>query len=164
MTQVDAVIASRAARAYETAAAVAQVLASEVSEQTCDLCEMHPGQAEGMTYDEMAERFGPNYRSVPGAEYFPDWLPDAVRRLRSLAERLSGKTVVAITHSGVIKASFQAFGQMPHATVEAVAADNTGITEWSRPTGPSDPRRGVWSLVRHNDTAHLQRELNSADA
>lgn len=161
-TPVDLVLASRAARAFQTAAAVAEALGTDVPAQTCDLCEMHPGEAEGMTYEEMAEKFGPNYRSVPGAEYFPDWLPGAVRRLRALADRSVGKTLIAITHSGVIKASFQAFGNMPHASVEAIRADNTGITEWIRPTDPSDPRYAVWSLVRHNDTAHLHREINVA--
>lgn len=154
--QVDVIMASRSARAVQTAAAVAKELGTDVAEQTCDLCEMHLGEAEGLTYEEMAAKFGPNYRSVPGGEYFSDWLPGAVRRLRMLADRFAGKTVVAITHNAVVKASFCAFGEMPEPSAETIAAANTGITEWTRPTDPADPRHGVWSLIRHNDTAHLQ--------
>ena len=152
---IDLVLASRAARAHQTATVVAEALGSPEPDRTCDLCEMHPGAAEGLTYPDMAERFGPNYRSVPGAEYFPDWLPGAVARLRSLADRASGRAAALITHSGVIKASFAAFGRMDEPSAEAVVADNTAITEWSRSTDPDDPRSKVWSLVRHNDTAHL---------
>ena len=46
-------LASRASRTIETADAVASALGTELSESTCDLCEMHPGEAEGLTEEEM---------------------------------------------------------------------------------------------------------------
>jgi broad specificity phosphatase PhoE len=153
---IDAVLASRSPRAIQTAAAVAEAAGLIVAEETCDLCEMHPGEAEGLTYAEMAERFGPNYGYVPGAEYFPDWLPNGVANLQGLAERYRGKTVVCATHNAVVAATFMAFGRMPHREVETIGTDNTGITEWFCSLDESDRRAGIWSIARHNDTGHLR--------
>ena len=116
---------------------------------------MHPGLAEGLTYPEMVAQFGPTYADVPGAEYFPQWLPRAVTALRRIADRERGRTIVAVTHNAAAKASFVAFGRMPAAEAEAVAMDNTGITAWTCPLTAGDPRAGIWRLERHNDTAHL---------
>lgn len=154
--EIDVVLASRSLRAIQTAAAMADALGVPVAEQTCDLCEMHPGEAEGLTYQEMAERFGPNYSYVPGAQYFPDWLPGGVEALRGIAERYRDRTVVCATHNAVVAATFMAFGHMPHREVETIGTANTGITEWSCSLEESDRRVGVWSMVRHNDTAHLR--------
>jgi len=43
-----------------------------MSGETCELCEMYPGAAEDLTFEEMREQFGPNCGFVPGGEYFPD--------------------------------------------------------------------------------------------
>jgi broad specificity phosphatase PhoE len=154
---VGAVLTSRAARAIQTGELVARALGTPTMESTCDLCEMHPGEAEGLTYAEMAERFGRTYADVPGAEYFPDWLPRATNVLRELTERKRGRTVLAVTHNAVIKASFVAFGRMPAREAEVVTADNTGITTWVCPLVAGDRRTGIWRLDRHNDTSHLAR-------
>jgi hypothetical protein len=68
---------------------------------------------------------------VPGGEYFPDWLPDAIARLHRIAETCRGQTIVAVTHGGVLNASFVAFGRMPPREAEPIRTDNTGITEWA---------------------------------
>jgi broad specificity phosphatase PhoE len=153
---IDAIITSKAARAIQTGRVIADALGLELS-QTCDLCEMHPGAAEGLTTEEMNERFGPNYRSVPGAEYWPDWLPGAVGRLQDLAGRYRGRTVLAVTHNAMVKASLTAYGAMPPSAAEAVNVDNTALTVWSQPVDPKDRRSRVWALERHNDTAHCYR-------
>jgi broad specificity phosphatase PhoE len=122
---------------------------------------MHPGDAEGLTYDEMCERFGPNLSYVPGGEYFPNWLPDATVRLQRIAETYRGKAVVALTHNGVHKASFVAFGRMPPREAETIQTDNTGITEWICMLD-DERRRGVWRLERHTDVAHLASRAEPA--
>ncbi|HEY9266696.1 MAG TPA: histidine phosphatase family protein, partial [Mycobacterium sp.] len=99
---VDAVITSRAARAEQTGRIVAEALGTSVDETTCDLCEMHPGRAEGLTPEEMRETFGPTYAEVPGAEHWPDWLPGAATRLAERGRRHQGETILAFTHYGVI--------------------------------------------------------------
>ena len=153
--EVDAVLASRAARAVQTARVAADALRSPPVESTCALCEMHPGAAEGLTYKDMKERYGPTYAEVPGAEYFPDWLPRATAALLDIAARHRGKTVLAFTHNAVVKASFVAFARMPAREAEVIPTDNTGITSWSCPLDEGDRRAGIWRLEGHNDTAHL---------
>lgn len=135
---------------------MAEALGIVPAAPTCDLCEMHPGEAEGLTVAEMQQRWGRNYAAVPGAQYFPDWLPGAQRRLRVLAEQHRGRTVLAVTHNAVVRASFLAFAGMPKRAALRMRVDHTGLTIWTRPTRPADQRRPGWSLERHNDTAHLE--------
>jgi broad specificity phosphatase PhoE len=148
---------SRAARAIETAEIVAAGMGVPLADPTCDLCEMHPGAAEGMTYEEMAVAFGPSYRDVPGAEYFPDWVATAGEALKRLAERFAGQRVVLVTHSAVIAASLEVLGGTDHELVAASPAPTvTAITEWSCTRhGDNNRSPGVWSLIRHNDAGHL---------
>ncbi|HVE94503.1 MAG TPA: histidine phosphatase family protein [Acidimicrobiales bacterium] len=148
---VAAVMSSRAARAIETASAVASALGVTLSAPSCQLCEMHPGDAEGLTPAEMNERFGPTYASVPGAQHAPDWMPTGVAALQSLAERNDGQTVVAVTHTAVLVASFVAFGGRTLEDAAAVAPfRHTSITEWAR-----GPVAGEWAVARKNDATHL---------
>lgn len=138
-----------AARAAQTAEAIAGALGLPVAERTCDLCEQHPGPIDGMTNEEAVARFGYyDYAHVPGAEPFSDWLPGEVVNLHQLAERFAGQSVVAATHNGVVKASFAAFGNMPLKSVDAIKTPNTGITEWLRETGTGFGTDGVWQLGR----------------
>lgn len=155
------VLASRARRAIQTAEAVASALGIDMSQPTCDLCEMHPGKAEGLTDQEMRERFGPSYAYVPGAEHYPDWLRGAGEALNRIASAYAGRMVICSTHAGVVRASFVAFGKMAYREAAMTAANNTSITEWSCLVDgvlERDPRRerGVWRLERYNDTAHLE--------
>lgn len=152
---VDAVLSSRAARTIETATAIAETFGIPIASSTCDLCEMHPGQAEGLTTDEMRGRFGPTYAEVPGGEYFSDWLPGATARLHRIARDHHGQTIVLVTHNGVMKASFAAFGRMPEEEANLIQTANTGVTEWVCSTLLNNPRQDRWSLQRHNDTTHL---------
>ncbi len=149
------VLASKSRRSIDTAKILADRLGVSVADCTCDLCEMHPGAAEGLTPAEMERQFGPSYQSVPGAEYFPDWIPVAGAALERLVTAYSGRQVIAVTHSGVIKASFVAFGRMPLAQASQIWSANTGITEWSSVQGGDAPTKSLWRLARHNDVAHL---------
>lgn len=156
---VDVVLSSRAARAVQTAEAIAAASGLRVSEQTCDLCEGHPGAAEGLTDDEALARFGSVvYTRIPGAEPWPDWLPLQIVVLHRLMERYVGQTVVAVTHNGVVKASFAAFANMPGTFAGHIAVPNTSITEWVRETGTGSFYDGMWQLVRHGDIGHLAED------
>jgi broad specificity phosphatase PhoE len=157
------VLASNAQRSITTAEILAAALGAPVAERTCDLCEMHPGAAEGLTQEEMARRYGPSYRFVPGAEYFPDWLPRIGAALARIAATYRGRRILAVTHFGVIAASFVALGGMPPPQASYVRSENTGITEWwSSPAGDAGSD-GPWQLARHNDAAHLE-SLRSHDS
>lgn len=151
------ILASNSRRSYETAEIVAETLGAPVAERTCDLCEMHPGAAEGLTPEEMERQYGPSYDSVPGAEAFADSLSRACAALDGIVARYRGRPILAVTHSGVIRTSFVAFGEMSWRRANWVFAENTGITEWSSirrgVVAPGDEDR-LW-LERHNDVSHL---------
>jgi probable phosphoglycerate mutase len=153
---VAAVLSSMARRTIETAEPIASALDVALLPPTCDLCEMHPGEAEGLTDAEMRAKFGFTMREVPGGEHYPDWLSRATDVLHRIAATWAGRTVICVTHSGVLRASFVAFGKMPHDEAAVTQAANTSITEWSCGLDPEPGRRpGVWRLDRYNDAAHL---------
>jgi broad specificity phosphatase PhoE len=152
------VLASNSPRAIGTAEIVAEALGVPVAERTCDLCEVHPGAAEGLTPAEMERRFGPSYRFVPGAEWWPDWLPRARAGLGRIVASYPGRPILAVTHSGIVRASFVAFGGMPPDQAARIWSANTAITEWSSRGGDEAGDAAVWWLDRHNDTAHLPAE------
>jgi probable phosphoglycerate mutase len=149
------VLASRARRSIDTAMILADRLGASLADCTCDLCEMHPGAAEGLTQAEMERQFGPSYQFVPGAEHFPDWLPGACAALERIATAYRGRQIVVVTHSGVIRASFVAFGKMPLGQAGDIRSTNTGITEWSSIQHIDAGTESRWRLERHNDVSHL---------
>ena len=151
------VLASMARRAFETAEVVAEALGVPVAARSCDLCEMHPGAAEGLTPEEMEQRYGPSYAHVPDADHFSEWLPSACAALAEIAAVHAGRQIVALTHTGVIKASFLAFGAVPVEHTSRFWLENTGITEWSSTAGTEWVPTGPWRLERCNDVAHLAR-------
>ena len=149
---VATVLSSRRRRSVETAQLISPALEVPQSMPTCDLCEMHPGAAEGLTQEEMAERFGPNYAFVPGAEPWTDFVPRATEALERIARAHRGRTVVGVTESAVVKASIIAFGQMPVSAAEVIMTDYGSITEWSCLVDGDVRRVGTWRLERYNDT------------
>jgi probable phosphoglycerate mutase len=149
------VLASKARRSIDTARILATRLGVSLADCTCDLCEMHPGAAEGLTPAEMERQFGPSYQFVPGAEHFPRWIPTACAALERIATVYRGRQIIAVSHGGVIRASFVAFGRMPLAQASQIWSANTGMTEWSSVPSRDAPTEDLWRLERHNDVAHL---------
>jgi probable phosphoglycerate mutase len=154
---VDVVYTSILARAIETAAIIAPALGEAQPEQECDWCEIHAGDAEGLTWEEVRERYpdaaqqrDPFRARMPGGETWAEFAVRAGARLRRVADEHPGQRVVVVAHGGIIGASFVALGGLPLASVTKLAYEivNTSLTEW-RWTG-SD-----WHLVRFNDAAHL---------
>ncbi len=71
--------------------------------------------------------------------------------LNRIEQEYDGKTIVIVTHGGVIQAAFGYFFGISPVTIPGVAVENTSITHWVRPEKP--PR---WTLKRYNDTRHLE--------
>lgn len=154
---VDVAYTSILARAIETSEILAPALGGVTPGQECAWCEIHPGDAEGLTWAEFRERYPvvgeltDPYRSrAPGAESWAEFFVRAGARMRRIATEHEGQRVVVVAHGGIIGASFIALGGLPlesglHLTHEAM---NTSITEW-RSNGDG------WQLVRYNDAAHL---------
>lgn len=95
----------------------------------------------------------PYLRFVPDGE---TWLEFSVRIQQALNRTLQeydGKTIVVVTHGGVIQASFLYFFGYTASVLPRAGVDvgNTSLTHWYRLA--SRPR---WVLERFNDTHHLR--------
>ena len=153
---VGAVYTSLARRAIETRELLAEVIHGATCPE-CGWCESHPGEAEGLPWEEFNQRFprrsnlsDPFERRIPGGESWVEFYARAGERLRRIAHDHPGEQIVVITHGGIVGASFVALGDVPVGKSFAFTAEtkNTSITEWRH----SD---GEWRLVRYNDAAHL---------
>ena len=157
LSDADVVLTSVLPRAIETAAIIAPGLgqAGEIeAKQDCDLCELHPGEADGLTWDEWGERYGridmranPYAPIAPGGESIAEFLSRVGRTLTRVVNDHPDQTVVISGHGGLVWGSVHAFADLPIRSAH-FDAENTSITEWSIETEPA-------RLVRLNDFAHL---------
>lgn len=160
LAAVDVLYASTLPRAVETAEAIAEAVGASTIERDADLCELQPGEADGITWEDFRARYtypgqgGDLYRPMaPGAESWAVFSARVGAALARLAAEHEGRTVVVACHGGVIECSLRALGELPLAPRFLVRIENASITEWERP-GPDDEERR-WTLVRFNDHAHL---------
>jgi probable phosphoglycerate mutase len=150
-----ALYASVLPRAIETAEIIAPALGDLPVQQDCGVCEVHPGEADGLTWQEFSDRFGvpapgEHYRPwAPGAESWSSFVARVGVTILDLVERHAGQTVVVACHGGVIDAAFVVLGGLPVRRPFDTFVTNTAITEWAE--APS----GRWALLRYNDAAHL---------
>jgi 2,3-bisphosphoglycerate-dependent phosphoglycerate mutase len=156
---VAAVYASVLPRALQTAAIVAPGLGGLVAVPDCDLCELHPGEADGLTWAQFIERypapnwdFDPDTVIAPGGESWTGFVGRVAAVLRRTAQRHGGQLVVIFCHGGVVEASIEAL--LPVASGRGrlkLRTAHTSLTEWE--WGPP----GGWTLLRYNDAGHLAR-------
>jgi len=153
-------------RAVETAEYVARALGLPVHHDD-ELQELRPGAADGLAVDEWRARY-PAFESSVAMNPFQPFAPDgeswagflirAAAALSRLVDAHEDEAVVAVTHGGVIEASFYlAFGLGATARHVAFAPSNTGITHWRHRRLPGDERE--WTLVRFNDARHLDESV-----
>lgn len=100
--RLDAVITSPLSRAFETGAIIAAELGLAVPSTDADLVERQYGEAEGLDYREVAERF-PNDAPVPGRESREAVVERALPALMAIAQAHEGESVVVVSHGGVIR-------------------------------------------------------------
>lgn len=156
--QPDVVVTSILARAVETAEIVADGVGHDPAgiPRRCELCEMHPGEGDGLPWEVFRERYGPGDPMVqterplsPGGETIGEFSDRVTSALHRLEQEHRGQTVLVVCHGGVIMAAAAAFlGLAPRWFFDDLA--NTSITEWVR-HGEDD-----WLLGRFNDAAHLE--------
>jgi broad specificity phosphatase PhoE len=158
-------------RAIETAEIIAPALGGTSADRRCELCEIHPGEADGITWEEFEERYrrrggasaSPYRAAAPGSESWAEFFVRVGTALRRSADEHTGRTVVIVCHGGVIEGSFASLGNQPLRRAFDLSIENTSITEWLRPPDGSSPGLGPvpypgevrWRLVRFNDSAHL---------
>lgn len=157
LASCDTVYTSVVRRAIETAEAIAPALGSAPSPPECAWCEIHAGEAEGLAWGEVAERFPPRGPAddpfevrIPGAETWAGFCARAGARLRRVAHDHPGEQVVVVCHGGIVGASFVVLGDQPLRSGATYTREvlNTSLTEWR-----FDGER--WHLVRFNDASHL---------
>ena len=98
-------------RAVETAEILAPALGGLEVRPTCDLCERHVGEADGLTwaeyealYGEMKPPYDPVRPMAPGGESSVGFLDRAEAALYDVAARHPGGLVVIAGHGGIVGA------------------------------------------------------------
>jgi len=160
-----ALYASTLPRAVETARIIAPALGDLDVVEVDELREFDMGpEGDGLPWEEVEERFPtpeiwtPFHHHVPGAETWASFGARVGAALDELARRHVGETVVVACHGGVVEQSFTAFHSRPlSGWLGTVSIENCGITEWSHSERPDLPwvKARTWTLVRHNDHAHV---------
>lgn len=156
--RADVLLASVLPRAIETASIIAPGLGLEIGGQECDLCEVHTGEADGLTWTAYADRYGsfdmetePDRVFAPSGDSWNTFHERVERILGRLAAEYEGRTVVAVCHAGVIMASMRLLLGLPQGSTSArLRPTNTGLTVWEH-----DPSLDRWSLHTFNDASHL---------
>jgi broad specificity phosphatase PhoE len=154
----DVVVSSVLPRAIETAEIIGPGVGLDLADQHVDLCELDPGDADGLTWVEYGAQHGsfdmiaePDRAFAPAGESWNGFHERVAGMLDRLAADHPDETVMAVCHAGVVIASLRILLGAP---VTGSAADvrpsNTGLTEWAH-----DPDRRRWTLHTFNATPHL---------
>lgn len=143
-------------RARETAAIIGPGLPSRlIAVADCELCELHPGEADGMTWDEMVERFGgpdwdrdPRAPLAPGGESWLGFYERCERIINEIVERHDGQRVILVVHGGVVEQAMKMVSRDDPAVRLRLRTENCSMTEIEF---DGTHRR----LLRYNDRAPL---------
>jgi probable phosphoglycerate mutase len=159
-----ALYASVLPRAVETAELLRPVVGGGTLEtvQECALCELHPGEADGLGWQEVVDRYGvpewdtdPDVVIAPGGESWSGFVARAAGAVRGLAARHPGELVVAAVHAGVIEATMISNLAIPPAASRRgwTRIVHASLTEWE--WVPDESR---WVLIRFNDACGVPTE------
>jgi probable phosphoglycerate mutase len=162
--QVDVMRTSLLPRAIETAEIIAPALGADLGPavQDCDLCELHPGECDGMTWKRWRATFGfdpskeLDREMSPGGESVIGFARRVIGAIEALVEEHAGRSIALVVHGGVISAAML---HLLGADADALRRGrpfwfdpaNTSLTAWHRDDGT-----GQWTLDRYNDAAHLE--------
>jgi broad specificity phosphatase PhoE len=164
LTDASCLVTSLLPRALETAEMIAPAVGPGGLAPTLEsaLCELDPGEADGLTMPEYESRFGrpdwekdPSLPFAPGGDSLVSFFERATEGLRRLVEAHAGETVVAVTHGAVIEASLARFLGL------RFSKDGIGLSpEWCSMTWWAYDRAGQsrWRLDRFSDAEHLVRQ------
>jgi 2,3-bisphosphoglycerate-dependent phosphoglycerate mutase len=127
----------------------------------CDLCELHPGEADGMAWDDYIATFGvpdwdrdPSRPLAPGGESWSEFVVRASDAVRDVVHAHPGELVVAAVHAGVIEATMISFLGVSSDVYRRgwVRIVHASMTEWE--WVPGEDR---WVLLRFNDSGGVSR-------
>ncbi len=110
LADVSALYSSTLPRAKETLAIISSALPPLDPVADCDFCELHPGAADGLTWDDMISQFGgvdwdvdPEQEFSPGGESWSGMSRRVREALTRIGEQHAGQRIVIATHGGVIE-------------------------------------------------------------
>lgn len=164
LSDVVALYASVMPRAVETASILAPALGIDEVTQECDFCEHHPGEGDGLPWDEFErlypapDQWDPHHRRDPGGETWAEMAARVARGLDTVVDRHAGSTVVVACHGGVVLQSMLRWLGMDAVAMGSRAwlnPVNSSLTEWRFAANPFLPDTLPLELVRYNDHAHL---------
>ena len=146
-------------RAIETAQIIAPGLPAHLEAvRDCELCELHPGEADGLTWHELIATFGgadwevdPHQPFAPGGESWMDFYERCERALTSIAERHRGERVILVVHGGVIEQAMKLLERKDPTARLGLRTEHCSLTEIEF---DGNTRR----LLRYNDRAPLAAE------
>jgi 2,3-bisphosphoglycerate-dependent phosphoglycerate mutase len=144
-------------RAVETAALVLDAIDPAPDPVAdCGLCELHPGSADGLTWDEFRARFGepdfdlaPERAVAPGGESWRSFVARAASAVTRVVRSHPAELVVVVCHAGVIESTLSTFLPVAPGRRLGLPTEHTSLTEW-------EFAEDGWRLVRYNDAAHLR--------
>ncbi|WP_432488352.1 histidine phosphatase family protein [Kineococcus sp. SYSU DK018] len=159
----DVLVCSPVLRARQTAEEVATALGLGLRVED-DLREIDFGDWEGLTPAEVDRRWPGaqdawrqcSTEPVPGGESL-EQVGDRVARVRErLAAEHPGGRVLLVSHMYPVKLTVVDALGVPRVVMHRAHVDPTGLSE-VRALPAGDPR-GPWTLLRHNDSAHLRTD------
>lgn len=159
--QCDVLLSTSVRRAQETAAIVAGKLNQAVNVND-DLCELLPGDADGLSWEAYQNKFGafdfvskPDKPFSPNGESWNQFVTRVQTTLNTLQQTYNNQDVIAVTHGGFIVVVFLLLFDISPSierkdlTKRAmINPAYTSITEWH-------VTNDAWELVRFNDVSHL---------
>ncbi len=157
----DVLISSPLQRARETADIIAPALGLPVLLDE-GVQEINIGAGEGLTLEEIRERsdgvfdiLQEPFRHMKNGDSFAAFVMRTYEALDRLCHQYEGKTIVIVSHGGVVRVSFAYFlGLHPlNAFSFGLRCANTSITHWHR--GMSEQQKPLWYLEHYNDHTHL---------
>ncbi len=127
------------------------VFEKSFEEWVCDDGTLPPEQFSAR-WSQVPEAQKPFFRFMAGYETGLEFSGRVQSALNRLLQEYAGKTIVIVTHGGVIAASFHYFFGLSGATPARVSlnAQHTSITHWYQL-----PHGQTWALERYNDAHHL---------
>lgn len=159
LRDASALYSSDLPRAAETAellrGSVGPKGANLIVQQDSSLRELHPGESDGMTWQEVLEVYGvPDWDIddlkpiAPGGESWGTFVPRASGAVRALAAKHPGEQIVLAVHAGVVEASMVGILEIPREIQRKgwVRIQHASLTKWE--WIPEDDR---WILLGFND-------------
>ena len=160
-------LASILPRAVQTAEILAPALGMTPEDilQECGLCELHPGEADNLIWEDYVERYGapdwdadPSVPIAPGGESWVSFVDRVGSSLDDIVARFPGGRVVIATHAGFIESSLLRFlVGSPEGSAHRrlrLQTKHASMTEWEH----SDIG---WRLLRYNDATAVEERSSS---